>query len=119
MASDAYNSVLSLSGASLKRDAVDKRIVDNVLKGNFTANGSNGSTNGIIDSAEDVGGWPVYDGGTALEDSDKDGMPDSWEDEHGLDKNKDDSSKYNLSKEYTNLEVYYNSIVEDLYLIQK
>lgn len=119
LANDAYNSVLSLSGASLKRDAVDKRIVDNVLKGNFTANGSNGSTNGIIDSAEDVGGWPVYDGGTALEDSDKDGMPDSWEDEHGLDKNKDDSSKYNLSKEYTNLEVYYNSIVEDLYLIQK
>ncbi|MCF2736714.1 pectate lyase [Bacteroides caecigallinarum] len=119
LANDAYNSVLSLSGASLKRDAVDERIVDNVLKGNFTANGSNGSTNGIIDSAEDVGGWPVYDGGTALEDSDKDGMPDSWEDEHGLDKNKDDSSKYNLSKEYTNLEVYYNSIVEDLYLIQK
>lgn len=119
LANDAYNSVLSLSGASLKRDAVDERIVDNVLKGNFTANGSNGSTNGIIDSAEDVGGWPVYAGGVALEDSDKDGMPDVWEDEHGLNKYEDDSSKYNLNKEYTNLEVYYNSIVEDLYLIQK
>ena len=42
-------------------------------------------------------------------------MPDEWEEAHGLDKNKDDSSNYNLSKEYTNLEVYYNSLVEKLY----
>lgn len=114
-AKDAYNSVLSKAGASFKRDAVDTRIVNNVQNGDYTANGSNGSSLGIIDNANDVGGWPEYSGGTILPDSDGDGMPDEWEEKQGLDKNVDDSAKYNLSKEYTNLEVYYNSLVKDLY----
>lgn len=114
-AADAYDAVLSKAGVSTKRDAVDERIVNNVINGDYTAEGSNGSTLGIIDDASDVGGWPTYSKGTTQLDTDKDGIPDYWEEEHGLDKNNDDSSKYNLSKEYTNLEVYYNSLVEDLY----
>lgn len=114
-ASEAYESVLSKAGVSTKRDAVDERIVDNVRNGDFTAEGSNGSKWGIIDNANDVGGWPEYSRGTTQLDTDKDGIPDYWEEKNGLDKNKDDSFKYNLSKEYTNLEVYYNSLVEDLY----
>lgn len=112
---DAYESVLSKAGVSTKRDRVDERIINNVINGDFTAKGSNGSDKGIIDNPNDVGGWPEYTNGTSLPDSDKDGMPDEWEEAHGLDKNKDDSSNYNLSKEYTNLEVYYNSLVEKLY----
>lgn len=112
---DAYESVLSKAGVSTKRDRVDERIINNVINGDFTAKGSNGSDKGIIDNPNDVGGWPEYTNGTSLPDSDKDGTPDEWEEAHGLDKNKDDSSNYNLSKEYTNLEVYYNSLVEKLY----
>ena len=113
-AADAYESVLRLAGASLKRDAVDARIVENVRRGDFTAPGSNGSNYGIIDNEQDVGGWPAY-AGTTLKDTDGDGMPDAWEREHGLDPDRDDSAAYNLSREYTNLEVYYNGLVENLY----
>lgn len=112
-AEDAYEAVLSYAGASLKRDAVDERIVRNVREGGYDAKGSNGSDYGLIDSPYDVGGWPTYTG-EALDDTDGDGMPDEWEKEHGLDPTKDDSAKYNLSKEYTNLEVYMNSLVEDV-----
>ena len=118
-AKEAYTSVLLYAGASLRRDAVDERIVNNVRNGDYTAEGSNGSSLGIIDNANDVGGWPEYPQGTSPLDSDSDGMPDEWEDEHGLDKNFDDSAKYNLSKEYTNLEVYYNSLVKDLYMLDE
>lgn len=44
-------------------------------------------------------------------------MPDEWEKENGLDPNNaDDRNKYNLDSRryYTNLEVYCNSLVEDL-----
>lgn len=112
----AYASVLEYAGASLKRDAVDVRIVNNVKEGDYTAEGSNGSTNGIIDKAGDVGGWPSYVTGTTLIDSDKDGMPDEWENARGLNPNdKSDGVKYNLDRQYTNLEVYLNSLVEKLY----
>lgn len=117
-AAEAYDAVLNYAGVSTKRDAVDTRIVNNVRNGDYTAKGSNGGTFGIIDNANDVGGWPEYSAGTAQLDTDKDGIPDYWEEAHGLDKNTDDSAKYNLSKEYTNLEVYINSLVEDLYPIK-
>lgn len=115
-AKDAYTSVLQYAGASLVRDAVDTRIVDNVKNGDFTAKGSKGSNYGIIDNASDVGGWPMYKSGTTLKDTDGDGMPDEWEKAKGLNPNdKSDGIKYNLDKQYTNLEVYLNSLVEKLY----
>lgn len=115
-AQDAYEWVLAHAGASLVRDEVDARIVDNVRQGNYTAEGSNGSSNGLIDRAEDVGGWSDYAPGTAPADTDGDGMPDAWEEEQHLNPNDaSDGAKYNLSPYYTNLEVYLNSLVEDLY----
>lgn len=115
-AKDAYESVLSYVGASLNRDAVDNRIINNVINGDYTAQGSNGGTNGIIDSAEDVGGWPDYKEETGLKDTDDDGIPDAWETANGLNPNSAaDGSKYTLSKTYTNLEVYLNSLVQALY----
>ena len=63
-----------------------------------------------------VGGWPVYVKENAPVDTDGDGMPDAWEAANGLNpKSSADGVKYNLSKEYTNLEVYINSLVEKLY----
>lgn len=115
-ASEAYKAVLLYAGASLKSDAVDRRIVDNVRNGDYTESGSNGSVLGLIDKATDVGGWPVYVKENAPVDTDGDGMPDAWEAANGLNpKSSADGVKYNLSKEYTNLEVYINSLVEKLY----
>ena len=113
-ASEAFEAVLDFAGASLKRDAVDLRIVNDVLNGTFTAPGSNGSTNGMIDSQEDVGGWP---GLTSLEppvDTDGDGMPDDWETEMKLDPDVANANGNNLSTAYDNVEVYLNSIVKDI-----
>lgn len=115
-AKDAYESVLSHAGASLVRDAVDKRVVGTVRDGNYTAEGSNGSKLGIIDRPADVGGWPAYAAGTPQADTDGDGIPDYWEKEKGLNPNDaSDGAKYNLDKQYTNLEVYLNSLVESTF----
>lgn len=115
-AKEAYESVLKYAGASLKYDDVDKRIIANVRNGDYTADGSNGSEKGLIDKASDVGGWPEYKKETGPKDTDGDGIPDEWETANGLNpKSKADGAKYTLSKTYTNLEVYLNSLVEKLY----
>jgi hypothetical protein len=41
-------------------------------------------------------------------------MPDDWELAKGLDPNKRDDRYYDLDKNYTNLEVYLNSLVEHI-----
>lgn len=115
-AANAYYDVLNKAGASFKRDAVDERVVAEVKNGTFTYTGSNGSKNGIIDTQSDVDGWPVYAYDEAPKDSDGDGIPDEWEDANGLDKNKtSDGKAKTLDKDYTNLEVYLNSLVKHLY----
>lgn len=115
-AKDAYESVLKYAGASLKHDDVDNRIIANVRNGDYTADGSNGSEKGLIDKASDVGGWPEYKQENGPKDTDGDGIPDKWETANGLNpKSKADGAKYTLSKTYTNLEVYLNSLVESLY----
>ena len=116
-AQDAYQSVLLYAGASNLRDKIDKRIVKETQEGTFTYTGSNGGTNGLIDTQADVEGWSEYASTTTTQqDSDKDGIPDEWETANGLNPNDgSDGNKYNLSKEYTNLEVYLNSLVNSLY----
>ncbi|WP_163407201.1 pectinesterase family protein [Flavobacterium ajazii] len=111
-AANAYNRVLAYVGASLKRDAVDSRIVSEATNGTFTYTGSNGSTKGLIDTQSDVGGWPSYNSTTAPTDTDNDGMPDSWESANGLNSNNiSDGTAYTLNSVYTNLEVYINGLV--------
>ncbi|MBL6446702.1 pectate lyase [Fulvivirga sp. 29W222] len=106
-AEEAYETVLSQAGASHCRDAVDKRIVEEVRKG--TA----GISNGIIDSQKDVGGWPELKAKKAPGDTDKDGMPDKWEAKQGLNpEDGHDATEYSLDKSYTNIEVYLNQIVK-------
>ena len=121
-AEKAYESVLTKVGASLARDAVDTRIVDEVRNGTWSGKqGSGGSTNGIIDSQEDVGGWPSYKATSAqtaaVKDTDGDGMPDAFEDEAGLDKNNAaDGKAVTLDKNnrYTNLEMYLHYLVRNI-----
>lgn len=105
----AFELVLNHAGASYKRDAVDTRVIEYVRSGKPTA-GKNG--NGLIDSQKDVGGWPKLASGTAIEDADLDGMPDTWERQHKLNPNdSSDAVAYSLDKQYTNIEVYLNSLV--------
>ena len=114
-ADNAFTKTVQYAGASLSRDAVDTRIANETTNGTYTYTGSNGSTYGLIDSQSDVNGWPTLSG-TALTDTDKDGIPDSWETAHGLSNSVDNSATYNLDKYgiYTDLEVYANYLVQDI-----
>ena len=47
-------------------------------------------------------------------DSDGDGMPDSWERKHNLKPNDNtDANGYSLNKQYTNVEIYLNSLLKN------
>lgn len=112
----AFEKVLAYGGCSLNRDTVDGRYVQEAKKGTYTFTGSNGSTNGLIDTQSDVGDWPTYNATTAPTDTDIDGMPDAWETANGLNPNSSaDGNAFTLSTEgYTNLEVYLNSLVNSI-----
>lgn len=114
-AKQAYNEVLEKAGASYKRDAVDARVVREVREGSATFKGSKTAIPGIIDSQADVGGWPKLRQGPVLKDTDEDGMPDDWELMNSLDPNHADANGRQLSRVYDNIEVYFNSLVKDLY----
>lgn len=102
-AEKAYKEVLQHAGASLHRDAVDERIVKEISTGTTTFG------DGIIDTPRD---WPQLRSIAAPKDTDEDGMPDEWENKHGLDpQNAKDASAYTLSKQYTNIEMYLNSLL--------
>jgi hypothetical protein len=130
-AEEAYATVLDKAGCSLRRDAVDLRIINDVRNGvvrngstvtSSTVTGSvkpekgDWSKGGLIDTPSDVGGYPTLNGGTLPTDTDRDAMPDEWELAHGLDPNSSADSKLNtLDENFTNLEVYLNSLVQDLF----
>ena len=101
-AKDAYEAVLATVGASLPvRDSVDTRIVDHVRYG----------TGRIINSQNEVGGWPVYRSAEPPLDSDNDGIPDSWETTHGLNPQNPDDSGTDMNHDgYTNIEEYLNDL---------
>lgn len=113
-ANEAYQRVLNSAGASYARDAVDTRIINETRNGTFTFNGSKGSTGGIIDSQRDVGGWPTLKSLPAPKDTDRDGIPDEWEVANGLNPQVPNDKEYNLSPYYTDIEVYINSLVQEL-----
>ena len=120
-AAEAYEKVLAYVGASLYRDEIDARYMEEAKTGTAKYKGSITNSPGIIDKVSDVNGYTEANFGTASRpadfDTDKDGIPDSWETANGLDPNDaTDALTYSLdSKEYyTNLEVYANSLVEDI-----
>jgi len=99
----AYQRVLNHAGASLPvRDSVDTRVVNDVIDG----------TGQIIDTQGQVGGWPTLNSAAAPTDTDQDGMPNVWETANGLNLiDATDRNGYDLDTEYTNLEVYLNSLI--------
>jgi pectate lyase len=108
-ATDAYISVLEHAGASIFRDIVDKRIIDDVRNGK-----SNFGEKGIINSQTDVGGWPELKSASPLPDSDRDGMPDEWELRNKLNPNNpNDGSGIKEGNNYSNLEIYLNEIASN------
>ncbi|HMO26493.1 MAG TPA: DUF3826 domain-containing protein, partial [Tepidisphaeraceae bacterium] len=103
---EAYQLVLDGAGATLpRRDAVDRRVIENVRTGKATARRSRDDLHeflkrvrynddlinrnialiegGIIMDPNDVGGYPDYHG-EPYTDTDGDGLPDAWETAHGL-----------------------------------
>ncbi|MDR0692810.1 MAG: pectate lyase [Prevotellaceae bacterium] len=113
-AEEAFTLVLQKAGASFVRDATDARVVNEVRNGlaPARASGNAGTKAGLIDSQTDVGGWDTYNSATAPVDSDGDGMPDTWEDDHGLSKNNAaDGAACTLNAVYTNVEVYINGLI--------
>jgi len=110
-AEEAYKLVLEKSGAVLpERDEVDQRIIRETQNGTATFGGFYGHQLGIIDSQDDVGGWPELKSTMPPKDSDNDGMPDSWEIENGLDINQNDVNLDQNKDGYTNIENYINSL---------
>ncbi len=97
-AQSAYDAVLAQAGAWKKRDAVDLRIVKNVVDRKWS---------NYLHSQAEVGGFPPLQSGTPVPDVDRDGMADAWELSHGL--NPADAADRNgdLDKDgWTNLEEY-------------
>jgi hypothetical protein len=107
-AEEAYLAVLDSAGCSLpNRDAIDKRIIQEVRTGTATM-----GNNGIISKPGDVGGWPKLKSAAAPADGDHDGMPDAWETDMGFNPNDaSDGARDRDSDGYTNLEEYINGLV--------
>ena len=120
-AAEAYEKVLAYAGASLYRDEVDARYMEEAKTGTATYKGSITKSPGIIDKVADVNGYTEANFGKGSRpagfDSDKDGIPDEWEKANGLNPNDaSDALTYSLDKKsyYTNIEVYANSLVENI-----
>lgn len=80
----------------LPHDAVDERVKGHILSG----------TGAVINSQDDVGGWPVIVSVPPLPDSDGDGMDDEWESARQLVDN--DPSDDRNGNGYTDPEDYVN-----------
>ena len=122
-AAKAFDKVLAYAGSSLTQDNVDARYMTEAKNGTATYSGSVTKKKGRIDLVSDVQGYTEANFGTGSReadfDTDKDGIPDAWETANGLNPNNAaDALLYTLDskKYYTNIEVYANSLVQDIML---
>ena len=121
-ADNAFEKVLSYAGASNYRDREDTRYTNEARTGITSVAGSVTKTKGQIDLVSDI---PEYANGYSLPDgngntratdfdADNDGMADVWEQANGGDLKPNEYTLDSEKKWYTNLEVYLNSLVEDI-----
>lgn len=126
-AQESFDYVLDNAGATFpKRDAVDLRVIeqvrtglikypenvnlDNVPQFKYRRLPKDSYKMGIITDIAQVGGYPEYNG-IPYKDSDKDGMPDSWELKNKLDPNNPADAVLDSNGDgYTNIEKYINDI---------
>jgi|GEM_PF-1249821 len=97
----AYDRVLNLAGHSLVRDSVDTRVIGEVRN----------ETGRHIDSQNQVGGWPTLNSLPTPPDTDQDGIPDAWENDHGLNAENPADGAAIGADGYSNLEHYLNDLV--------
>ena len=124
-AQKAYEKVLAYGGSSLHRDAVDARYMNEAKNGTTTYIGTATKTGegksithrkGIIDFVRDQGSYELESTSRAANfDADNDGIADAWEQANGGNLT---ANGYDLDpkKHYTNIEVYANSLVQDIML---
>ena len=105
-AEKAAELVLAHAGASLRRDAIDARVVDDVRN----------RRGKLIDSQKEVGGWVELRSLPAPADRDRDGMADAWEVAQGLNpRDPADRNGRAGPQAYTNLERYLDSLVAGIH----
>jgi len=112
-ATDAYTDVLNNAGAILpKRDSLDQRIINEVRNRKGHLIDVQGGFPHGTDYEKTMKARPVLLSTPPPPDTDKDGMPDEWEKKNRLNpQDASDASGYQLNKQYTNIEVYLNSLV--------
>ncbi len=122
----AYKDVLSDVGCTQPViDDHDERVLTETLNGTYTYSGSYTEEPGLPDSQEDVGGYEDYTEliRNAAWDTDKDGLPDFWEEAFGLntDSPEDDYSDANNDEDadgYTQLDEYVQWMSKPHYIQQ-
>lgn len=125
-ADNAFNKVMDYCGASLFRDVIDTRYMEEAETGTAKYIGSKTDADdqkpGLIDIVADAKDSYTEDNFPTGErsadfDTDGDGMPDEWETLNGLNPNDPyDASLTTVDTKgwYTNIEVYANSLVENI-----
>jgi len=95
--------IVNDAGDSLCRDAVDTKMVNDLLSFGFKGH--------LIDEEKDAGGHPPSTSGKVELDSDGDGIPDTWEEAHHLDPHDPgNASKIDTETGYTYLELYLSEM---------
>lgn len=103
-ANTMYASVVNGAGALVPaRDSIDSRVVQEVQTG----------TGGMVNSQNDVGGWPSFPTGMYPTDSDNDGMPDAWESSNGRNPSVADSAQIS-PRGYMWIEEYAHSLISQI-----
>ena len=113
-AAEAYESVLADVGCNLPvLDDHDRRVIHETRNGTYTHRGGITNRPGLPDNQEDVGGWEEYPEVHRPPgyDTDRDGMPDRWETDQGLDPTDPEDRNGIGEGGYTYLETYLNSLV--------
>jgi pectate lyase len=112
-ATEAYNEILQKVGASYRRDTMDLRLINDVIHrtGKYI-DVQGGFPHGTAYELT-INAWPALKSVPSAVDTDQDGMPDEWEKRNKLNPaDAKDAGVYGLSKSYTNIEVYINSLVK-------
>jgi hypothetical protein len=118
-AAQAATDVLARAGAyavaggtaTVRRDSIDQRAVNDFNNGTGTFDTCTGPGEGPCEDA--FGGYPTYANGTPYTDTDGDGIADAWETAHGLNPNNAADGPALATNGYSNLENFINELAGD------
>ena len=109
----AYADVLKSAGASLRRDTLDQRIINNVKDRTGNLIDVQGGFKHGTSYKETVNAWPILKAKKPKKDKDRDGIPDGWERKNGLNSDVNDASLTNEISGYSNIEMYLNKLTNE------